>query len=75
MVTYTCEKCNKVFKQKVHYTTHLNKKNPCMPTVSISYNELNKEPLTSKIVKEKMDNNLCPYCDKTFTRKTILFSI
>lgn len=40
-----------------------------MPTVSIAYNELNKEPLTSKIVKEKMDNNLCPYCDKTFTRK------
>lgn len=69
MVTYTCEKCNKVFNQKVHYTTHLNKKNPCMPTVSIAYNELNKEPLTSKIVKEKMDNNLCPYCDKTFTRK------
>lgn len=69
MVIYTCEKCNKTFKQKGHYTTHMNKKNSCIPIVDIRYNELNKEPLTSKIVKEKMDNNLCPYCDKTFSRK------
>jgi hypothetical protein len=29
MSKYTCEKCGKEYKQKCHYTTHLNKKNPC----------------------------------------------
>jgi len=30
MGKYTCEKCGKEFNQKSHYTTHLNKKNPCV---------------------------------------------
>ena len=30
MGKYHCEKCGKEFKQKSHYTTHLNKKNPCV---------------------------------------------
>jgi len=30
MVKYTCKKCGKEFTQKGHYTTHLNKKNPCV---------------------------------------------
>jgi len=30
MGKYTCEKCGKEFKQKSHYTTHFNKKNPCV---------------------------------------------
>lgn len=30
MVNYNCEKCGKEFKQKSHYTTHINKKNPCV---------------------------------------------
>ena len=29
MVIYSCEKCGKTFKQKGHYTNHINKKNPC----------------------------------------------
>ena len=29
MVTYTCERCNKTFKQKCHYNNHLKRKNPC----------------------------------------------
>jgi len=30
MVKYSCEKCGKEFSQKGHYTTHINKKNPCV---------------------------------------------
>ena len=30
MGKYNCEKCGKEFKQKSHYTTHTNKKNPCI---------------------------------------------
>jgi predicted metal-dependent phosphotriesterase family hydrolase len=30
MSKYTCEKCEKEFKQKSHYTSHVNKKNHCV---------------------------------------------
>ena len=30
MGKYNCEKCGKEFNQKSHYTTHINKKNPCV---------------------------------------------
>jgi len=30
MGKYNCDKCGKEFKQKSHYTTHINKKNPCV---------------------------------------------
>ena len=29
MVKYICEKCGKTFKQKCHYTKHLQRKTPC----------------------------------------------
>ena len=29
MVEYSCEKCGKPFKQKGHYTKHLQRKTPC----------------------------------------------
>ena len=29
MVNYSCEKCGKTFKQKGHYTKHLQRKTPC----------------------------------------------
>ena len=29
MVNYSCEKCGKTFKQKGHYTNHLQRKTPC----------------------------------------------
>jgi len=32
MSKYSCDKCGKDFKQKSHYTAHLNKKNPCLKT-------------------------------------------
>ncbi len=43
MGKYNCEKCGKEFNQKSHYTTHINKKKPCV--------------LESKI-KEIMDNEV-----------------
>ena len=47
MSKYTCEKCGKEFKQKGHYTTHLNKKNPCV-------NELKIKEIVDKAVEEKI---------------------
>ena len=39
MVKYTCEKCGKEFKQQSRYTTHLNKKKPCVAHAAVSENE------------------------------------
>ena len=47
MSKYTCEKCGKEFKQKCHYTTHLNKKNPCV-------NELKIKEIVDKAVEDKI---------------------
>ena len=43
MGKYNCETCGKEFNQKFHYTTHINKKNPCV--------------IESKI-KEMIDNSV-----------------
>ena len=45
MVKYSCEKCGKSFKQKGHYTNHINRKNPC-------------ENIKDKIVEEKVNEIL-----------------
>src|SRR6056300_549195 len=29
MVNYICSNCGKIFKQKGHYTNHMNRKTPC----------------------------------------------
>jgi len=47
MTKYICEKCGKEFKQKGHYTTHLNKKNPCV-------NESKIHEIINKAVEEKL---------------------
>jgi DNA adenine methylase len=47
MSRYTCEKCGKEFKQKSHYTTHINKKNPCIIESKI-------KKLIDTAVKEKL---------------------
>jgi DNA adenine methylase len=44
MGKYNCEKCGKEFNQKSHYTTHMNKKNPCVVESKI------------KEIKEMIDN-------------------
>jgi len=47
MVEYTCEKCDKVFKQKSQYTAHNNRKTPCKKNNYI-------EQLVEKKVKEAL---------------------
>jgi DNA (cytosine-5)-methyltransferase 1 len=49
MSKYICEKCGKEFKQKGHYTTHSNKKNPCV-------NELKIKEILDKAIEEKLSN-------------------
>ena len=48
MGKYTCEKCGKEFNQKSRYTTHLNKKNPCV--VESKIKEI--KPIEFKIIDE-----------------------
>ena len=47
MGKYSCEKCGKEFKQKSHYTTHRNKKNPCVIESKI-------KDMIDNAVKEKL---------------------
>ena len=47
MSKYNCEKCGKEFKQKSHYTTHLNKKKPCII-------ESKLKEIIDNVVKEKL---------------------
>jgi len=44
---YNCEKCGKEFNQKSHYTTHTNKKNPCVVESKI-------KEMIDNAVKEKL---------------------
>ena len=47
MGKYNCEKCGKEFNQKSHYTTHINKKNPCVA-------ESKLKEIIDNAVKEKL---------------------
>jgi len=47
MGKYNCEKCGKEFNQKSHYTTHVNKKNPCVVESKI-------KEMIDNVVKEKL---------------------
>lgn len=47
MGKYNCEKCGKEFNQKSHYTTHINKKNPCVIDGKI-------QEMIDNAVKEKL---------------------
>jgi site-specific DNA-methyltransferase (adenine-specific) len=42
---YTCEKCGKTFKQKGHYTKHLQRKTPC-------------KPIENKVIEEKVKGKI-----------------
>jgi DNA adenine methylase len=47
MGKYNCEKCGKEFNQKSHYTTHINRKTPCVVESKI-------KEMIDNVVKEKL---------------------
>ena len=71
MVIYICEKCNKSFYQKGHYTRHINRKYPCNLKSSLTENIPNYSKNGIGIPKlEYIENsNSCPFCLKTYSTK------
>jgi len=62
MGKYSCDKCGKDFNQKSHYTTHVNKKNPCV--VESKIKEMIDNAVKEKIIEiekstssKKISNN------------------
>ena len=51
MGKYNCEKCGKEFNQKSHYTTHSNKKNPCV--VESKIQEIKDNAVKEKLIEIK----------------------
>ena len=52
---YNCKKCGKGFKQKGHYTSHINKKNPCIVESKIEEMIESKiEEMVERTVTKKM---------------------
>ena len=62
MSKHNCEKCGQAFKQKSHYTQHMNRKKPCV-------NENKLKEYIGKVVEEKMIeiHNLTPNDTNIFT--------
>ena len=71
MVAYKCLKCNKVFKQKIDYTRHVNRINTCikeevnMMDVSLQ----NTSQISHKILHVEKENYMCFYCKNEFVNK------
>lgn len=55
-MSYTCEKCLKIFKQKSHYTEHMSKKKDCAQTTNID--EIIKEKVKEAVEKITPKTNL-----------------
>jgi DNA (cytosine-5)-methyltransferase 1 len=61
MVKYSCDKCGKEFKQKGHYTTHINKKNPCV--FENKMKEMIEKVITEKLYEIKSNAKEIKYID------------
>ena len=74
MVKYSCDKCGKEFTQKGHYTTHINKKNPCINENKLK--ELIDLAINEKIMKlnnkeeTKVELNIEPVIESTTEPET-----
>jgi len=55
MVTYNCEKCNKIFNHKSDYIRHINRKTPCKSDKEDENNELKLNPIESKLNPIKLN--------------------
>ena len=69
MVNYSCELCGKQFKQKGHYTNHINKKNPCITNSKLV--ELFDKLFERKIEQEIKKGNLTIDNNKIVYKKTL----
>ena len=71
---YKCKICEKEFKQKCHYTNHLNRLKPCIKlTKNIQDFTPNYTILTPKLHQiTPMNENRCNYCLKTYCRTNVL---
>jgi len=56
MSKYACEKCGKEFKQKSHYTSHINKKNPCV--IESKIKEMIDNAVKEKLVEIKKTSQI-----------------
>ena len=66
MGKYNCDKCGKEFTQKSHYTTHVNKKNPCV--VESKIRELIDNAVKEKLIEIEKSSSLhhCTFKTPTF---------
>lgn len=71
---YKCKICEKEFKQKCHYTNHLNRLKPCIKlTKKIQDFTPNYTILTPKLHQiTPINENRCNYCLKTYCRTNVL---
>jgi len=63
---YNCNICGKQFKQKCHYTNHLNRINPCIKlTKKIHQNPPNLHQTNNEcIIKKRKKNYSCNFCNE-----------
>lgn len=87
MVDYKCNTCEKTFKQKIDYTRHQKRKNPCIQKVSssiqkVSSKKVQEDPkipepsiqvVSSQDKKHSIKSMKCPYCENNFTQKNNLY--
>lgn len=79
MTIYKCEKCKREFKQKIHYTNHINRKNPCKISINSDAESMRFDAESMRSDAEKLENHSnndklkCDYCDKLFSSKSVLF--
>ena len=73
MPEYKCQRCGKVFKQKGHYTSHMNRKKPCKNINKIIEDKVNKN------LKKMLKNNVIQMSEnmdiKTFNELYDFFQI
>jgi uncharacterized C2H2 Zn-finger protein len=80
MVQYKCDKCDKIFKQKIDFQRHLDRKRPCNFTVSrVSHIDIGRkvnENVNSKnFSKHQVSRDkkyMCYLCSKEFGHKSSL---